>query len=231
MSTPQALAKITGFPITPGDSFLGAGQGRGAVAFGQVGKSKAIVRTAHGFRVGPGQKGSMKVGDRIVCAASLVGEHPPVQCGHGETGIKFKSAAVVTESLSGVFQGIRGPCPVVVAFRGCRGQRDAGAKGGDGILEVSQLIGAEPLVKVGPEILGSELERTLKLLGCLRGQSRAEVGSPQVIVLPGGAGGGIWFVKRADLAQGLGVSSAFAVQSRASSAGRFGLIKESAGFA
>ena len=78
----------------------------------------------------------MKVGERLVHAASLVGKNSPVECSHREFGVKFQSAGVVGESLGGALEGIGGPCPVVVAFRGCGGQRDAGAKGGDRILEI-----------------------------------------------------------------------------------------------
>src|SRR5262249_61905461 len=77
--------------------------------------------------------------------------------------------------------------PVVVTLGGLRRQRDADPEGIDRGLEVLEAIVAQTLGEVQPEVLWPEVQAQPELFGREIQLVRAQVGPPQVIMLPGGA--------------------------------------------
>ena len=184
---------------------------------------------ADGLRVRRAVEGVEQIGDRLGVPALIVGEDAPVQRGRRQVGVDLEGATVVAPRRLGPAEGLGGQPAVEVALGGVGPQRDAGAKGGDGLLEVAEAVGAEALVEVRPEVLGPELERPAELLGGPRNLVGAEVGPSQVVVLPGRARGGPRRIGRFGTARGVGGRPALAVDSGARSERRLGFVEHPQG--
>src|SRR5262245_48151095 len=189
-------AKLAGLVISPPHCLFDAGRGCGVISLRKVGDSQVVMNMAGGFRIGTSSECPLEVGDRIVVSVGVAQESATVQGGRGQRRIELERTAIVAHGLCGPSQGFVGDRPVAIALclGGCQG--DASAKGGDSLFELPQLVGAKPLVEVGPEVLWPFSESILKFYGCLLDQARAKIGSPKVIMLFGGPGRRIHFLGR-----------------------------------
>ena len=118
--------------------------------------------------------------------AVLVGEDPAVDCCRSQGGIELQGPAVVAPGLVAASQGLGGAGAIEVTFGGIGSEGDAGAERGQGIVKLPQAVGTEPLVEVGPEILGPLVEDALKIEGGLAEPAGRRRGASLVVVVQRG---------------------------------------------
>ena len=127
----------------------------------------------------------LEVGGGVGITPRGIVEDAAVQCGAGELVVALERTGVIAQGLVVATQRLVGQCPVEVALGRVVGQRDADAEGVESVFESAELVGAEPLVEVGPEVLRPEIDGLLELNGGAGVFAVAEVGATQVAMLPG----------------------------------------------
>ena len=163
-------------------------EGHGPISTRQVDQRAVVVDHAPGFPSrGRGER-PIQVGGRFRVATVRRVEDPAVEGGIGQRPIELEGAGVVADGRISLAERLAGSGAVEVAFGRLGGQRDADAEGVGRVFVPPELIGAEPLVEVRPEILRPEFEGEPELFIGAGEVPGPEVGPPQVAILPGRAG-------------------------------------------
>ena len=144
---------------------LQIGEGPGSIVAGEFDQGAVVMDHAAGFASrGRGERPAEVDGGFGVTTRRIV-EDAAVQCGTGKPVVALKRARVIAQGLVIPTKCLVGQSPVVVALGRVVGQRDADTEGVDSVFEPAELVSAEPLVEVRPEVLRPEVDGLLELVG------------------------------------------------------------------